>query len=146
MAADSQLKQQRICYPVKSLWWLCQNSPLCQCPPSNIEKIRETCPFIIRDKVNNMKFTANSYRYNNENVNNNNSRCNNAGSGRLSKKLSLKSIPSFSSLDESTAGKPWRDCNNNQGNDRAYIRRTSSTNCLQNLQQNNILSDASREA
>lgn len=97
-----------------------------------------------------MKFTAGNYRNNNnENVNNTNSRFvypNRAGSGRLTKKLSLKTLPSFSSFDESTVGNSWRDYNNNQ---RLYFRRTSSTNCLQETQKSQLYGDrfgASREA
>ncbi|XP_070505260.1 eukaryotic translation initiation factor 4E-binding protein Mextli isoform X1 [Chironomus tepperi] len=41
---------QRITYSVKSLWWFCKNSSLCKCTPSNMDKIRKECPFIVREK------------------------------------------------------------------------------------------------
>lgn len=137
-AAASQLKESCIRYSVQTLWWFNQNAPLCKCPPVNIEKLRETCAFLLRDKVCDLKLLVESARNNNniENVYNTNARCNRAGSGRLATKLSLKTIPAFSSLDESTAGKPWRDLNNNQG--KLTMRRTSSTNCLQEIPQPQI--------
>jgi hypothetical protein len=97
-----------------------------------------------------MNFTVdNTLRNNNiENINTN-SRFNNnrAGSGRLNaKQLALKTHPSFSSLDETTNGNSWRDYNNNQ---QRYFRRTSSTNCLQELPKSQLYGNrfgASREA
>lgn len=151
------LQQQRICYTVQSLWWFCKNLPLCKCTPDNIDKIREACPFILREKVCdfiNDNRNNNSNSNNNENVmglsnvinNTNVPRGNNnnkfAGSGRLffNKKMMQ---PISTSLDECPPkSKNWRDNNNNNGSDKALMRRTSSTNCLQEASsRTNILGD-----
>lgn len=92
-----------------------------------------------------MNISRNNNNNNNENVN---PRYNvRAGSGRLAKKLTLKALPSSSSLDEPTMHRnTWRDNNNNQ---RLTFRRTSSTNCLQDIQKSQLCGDrtgASREA
>lgn len=42
--------EQRIIYPIKSLWWFYQNLPSCKTLPSNYETIRDKCPVIIREK------------------------------------------------------------------------------------------------
>lgn len=103
----------------------------------------------MRDKVRDYNIAVDNYRNNNENVNNTNFRNPNAraGSGRLlTKKITLKNAPQYASFDETATGKSWRDANNNHEKQRLQFRRTSSTNCLQEISRNNVLGDLSREA
>lgn len=132
--------EHRITYSVQSLWWFCKNLPLCKSAPSNLDKIRDTCPFIIREKV--CDFNDRKSNIENvmgiSNINNNNHRVTNfntirAGSGRILKKP-FKSLSSSMSFDESAIqnGKPWRaDSNNNSG-----FRRSTSTMCLKDSNTN----------
>jgi hypothetical protein len=129
------LDDRRITYSVQSLWWFNKNLPSCKGPPVNMDEIRETCPFVLREKV--CEFPERSYNtenvmaLSNININNNNTnfRAMNriGGSGRIPMRKPFKSLSSSMSLDESSttvaAVASWRDTNNN-------FRRSTSTVCL----------------
>lgn len=102
-----------------------------------MDTIRETCPFVLREKVCDFPDRTN----NNENVmglsNINNNQTNyrvsfrTGGSGRLPAKKPFKTLSSSMSFDESTA-MSWRDTNNN-------FRRSTSTVCLKDSRINNLI-------
>jgi hypothetical protein len=119
---------------------------LCKCPPSNIDKIRKECPFIVRDKV--CDFNNDGNNNNNENfmglsnINYYNRQFHRtAGSGRILKKPYIKNLPSSMSLDESNGKVLIRDTNNNT------FRRSTSTMSLKDTQFSGLqLKEVSREA